>query len=109
MLDFCNCARSARKISPQDCSVTRRLFAPPLGIRRRRRSENRFKEGSADLQCVVEGEPIASTLRGLGAHPWLQLCLGTEERDRPAARCLRAPAVGEIVPDDGIDWLRIAQ
>src|SRR5215831_17835500 len=51
--DFCNCARSARKISPQDCYVTRRLFCSPLGIRRWRRSENRFKEGSADFQCVV--------------------------------------------------------
>jgi hypothetical protein len=39
----------------------------------------------------------------------LKLCLGTEERDRPAARHRCASAIGEIVPDDCVDGPRVAQ
>src|SRR6266436_5933425 len=73
------------------------------------RSQNRFKEGSAHFEALVEHEPIACTLRALCAQPSAQVCAGTKERDGRTARCRCAPAVGEIVPYDGIDGSRIAQ
>src|SRR5262249_42053118 len=93
----------------KECEAARRLFAPPLCIRHRRRSEDRLKEGSADLQCLVEGGPVPSRLRVLGAHLLPQLWLGTEERGRLAARYRCTSAVSEIVPDDGTDRSRMAQ
>jgi hypothetical protein len=107
----CGCAASDDQSFEEPGRVDVPTGAIPTAalVRRCRRSENRFKEGSAHFQCLVERERVAGMLWALGVQPLPELCVGAEECNGPAARCRCPPAIGEIVPDDGIDGSRMAQ